>query len=61
MKPKSDIWGWQHLWGPKDLLNKAYRPIGNGIPRSERSLAKIPGIPKTVEMASNNFFNKSNI
>ena len=20
MKPKSDIWGWQHLWGPKDLL-----------------------------------------
>ena len=21
MKPKSDIWGWQHLWGPKDLLN----------------------------------------
>ena len=23
MKPKSDIWGWQHLWGPKDLLNLA--------------------------------------
>ena len=25
MKPKSDIWGWQHLWGPKDLLNSAQR------------------------------------
>ena len=25
MKPKSDIWGWQHLWGPKDLLNIARR------------------------------------
>ena len=23
MKPKSDICGWQHLWGPKDLLNEA--------------------------------------
>ena len=23
MKPKSDIWGWQHLWGPKDLLKSA--------------------------------------
>ena len=23
MKPKSDICGWQHLWGPKDLLNSA--------------------------------------
>ena len=23
MKPKSDICGWQHLWGPKDLLNYA--------------------------------------
>ena len=22
MKPKSDICGWQHLWGPKDLLNQ---------------------------------------
>ena len=24
-KPKSDICGWQHLWGPKDLLNKTDR------------------------------------
>ena len=25
MKPKSDIWGWQHLRGSKDLLNITFR------------------------------------
>jgi len=41
MKPKSDIWGWQHLWGPKDLLNEApnhmYRPF---IISPQRPLAR---------------------
>ena len=27
MKPKSDIWGWQHLWGPKDLLKLTLCPL----------------------------------
>ena len=29
MKPKSDICGWQHLWGPKDLLNCARAVYGD--------------------------------
>ena len=33
MKPKSDIWGWQHLRGPKDLLNVTC-PASLGSPRS---------------------------
>ena len=29
MKPKSDICGWQHLWGPKDLLNNTFALQGH--------------------------------
>ena len=38
MKPKSDICGWQHLWGPKDLLNHTRQ--GHGSP-SHRALVRI--------------------
>ena len=37
MKPKSDICGWQHLWGPKDLLNSTDPPSPPLIKRSGRS------------------------
>ena len=34
MKPKSDICGWQHLWGPKDLLKSTPSDHGQQKPHT---------------------------